>query len=348
MLGATKTRCYLSLAANLCFVCVAYSPLLAQQATLGSINGRVRTERGDVPPQRIMVTLEYLGAPRDSTYTDGQGQFGFHSLAPGPYAVSVNDQQYEPARKEADIPATSLAPTTFVEITLAPKRSEVSDSASQPNASGANRDLMDARAYSANFPKSALKEFKKGQEADAAGKRDEAIRHYEKAVAIAPDYYFAHNNLGSDYQSKADFPAARKEFLRVVELNQSDAAAYFNLSNVCMLSGQLADAKQYLDEGLRRQPDSALGQFLLGSLNLRVGKTPEAESALRRAIQIDPFMAQARLQLVNLLLKMGRKLDAASQLRDFIAAFPDNPFTAQAKQSLQRLEAQGKPVADSH
>jgi predicted Zn-dependent protease len=115
-----------------------------------------------------------------------------------------------------------------------------------------------------------------------------------------------------------------------------------------MLSGQLADAKQYLDEGLRRQPDSALGQFLLGSLNLRVGKTPEAESALRRAIQIDPFMAQARLQLVNLLLKMGRKLDAASQLRDFIAAFPDNPFTAQAKQSLQRLEAQGKPVADSH
>jgi tetratricopeptide (TPR) repeat protein len=348
-MSATATSgVFASLAVQLCLVLFACPPLLAQQSTLGSINGRVRTERGEVPPQRIMVTLEYLGAPRDSAYTDGQGQFGFHSLSPGPYAVSVNDQQYEPARKEADIPATSLAPTTFVEITLIPKLTASADSASNAISHGSNRNLMDAREYSANFPKSAMKEFKKGQEADAAGKRDAAIRHYEKAVAIAPDYYFAHNNLGSDYQSKSDFPAARKEFQRVVELNQSDAAAYFNLSNVCMLSGQLPDAKQYLDEGLRRQPDSALGQFLLGSLNLRLAKFSEAESALRRAMQIDPFMAQVRLQLINLMMKQGRRQDAASLLRDFIATFPDNSFTAQAKQLLTRLDAPAKPAAVSH
>ncbi|MGA2417549.1 MAG: tetratricopeptide repeat protein [Candidatus Sulfotelmatobacter sp.] len=313
--------------------------------TLGSIIGRVHAERGEAPPDRILVNLDFRGASMNSVFTDAQGTFGFHTLAPNQYTVRIDDEHYQPVEKSAVIENTTMSPIVFVDITLVPKKETPS---APPVASGSNLNMIDARAYSANFPKSALKEFKKGQEADAAGKRDEAIRHYEKAVAVAPDYYFAHNNLGSDYQSKADFPAARKEFLRVVELNQSDAAAYFNLSNVCMLSGQLADAKQYLDEGLRRQPDSALGQFLLGSLNMRVGKIPEAEGALRRAIKIDPFMAQARLQLVNLLLKMGRKLDAASQLRDFIAAFPDNPFTAQAKQSLQRLEAQGKPVADSH
>jgi predicted Zn-dependent protease len=95
---------------------------------------------------------------------------------------------------------------------------------------------------------------------------------------------------------------------------------------------------------MRRQPDSALGQFLLGSLNLRLGKLPEAESALRRAIQLDPAMAQAQLQLVNLMLKQGRKQDAASQLRDFVGAFPDSPFSTQAKQLLQRLEAPSKPT----
>ncbi len=327
--------------------CLACPLQSAAQQTLGSIIGRIRLEHGEAPPQRVLIDLQLRSASMNSVYTDAQGTFGFHTLVPDSYTVSIDDEHYQPVQRVAVIEATTMSPIVFVDITLVPKKTGESASA-PPVAAGSNLNMIDARAYSANFPKSALKEFKKGQEADAAGKRDEAIRHYEKAVAIAPDYYFAHNNLGSDYQSKADFPAARKEFLRVVELNQSDAAAYFNLSNVCMLSGQLADAKQYLDEGLRRQPDSALGQFLLGSLNLRVGKTPEAESALRRAIQIDPFMAQARLQLVNLLLKMGRKLDAASQLRDFIAAFPDNPFTAQAKQSLQRLEAQGKPVADSH
>jgi len=256
----------------------------------------------------------------------------------------VNDELYEPARKEADIPATSLGPTTFVDITLIAKAAAKGDSMSTAKSPGANPDLTDVREYSVNFPKSAVKEFKRGQDADAAGKRDEAIRHYQKAVTIAPEYYFAHNNLGSDYQSKSDFPAARKEFQRVVELNQSDAAAYFNLSNVCMLSGQLPDAKQYLDEGLRRQPDSALGQFLLGSLNLQLKKFSEAEVALRRAMQINPFMAQARLQLVNLLLKQGRKQDAISQLRDFIATFPDSSFAMQAKQALKRLEVQATPV----
>jgi tetratricopeptide (TPR) repeat protein len=339
-----KSRVCLSLAACVWFAFPVCSPVLAQQVTLGSIIGHVRMDRGDVPPQRIMVTLEYLGAPRDSTYTDGQGQFGFHSLSPGLYAVSVNDQQYEPVHRDADIPATSLAPTTFVDITLMPKVAEKGASASASKSPGANPDLTDVREYSTHFPKAAVKEFKKGQEADAAGKWDEAIRHYQKAVVIAPDYYFAHNNLGADYLRKSEFAPAREEFQRVVDLNQSDSAAYFNLSNVCMLSGLLPDARQYLEEGIRRQPDSALGQFLLGSLNLRLGKLREAENALRRAILLDPFMAQARLQLVNLLLKQGRKDDASSQLRDFVSSFPDSSFNTQAKQLLQRLQAPPKPA----
>jgi hypothetical protein len=31
-------------------------------------------------------------------------------------------------------------------------------------------------------------------------------------VKIAPDFYMAHNNLGSDFLSKSDFSAARNEF----------------------------------------------------------------------------------------------------------------------------------------
>jgi tetratricopeptide (TPR) repeat protein len=345
MSDPVKSRVCFSLLACLCLALPTRSPLFAQQVILGSIIGHVRTDRGEVPPQRILVTLEYIGAPRDSVYTDGQGTYGFHNLSPGPYSVSVNDQQFELVRLRADIPATSLAPTAFVDITLTPKATSKGDAASATKTQGSNPNLTDAREYSTNFPKSAVKEFKKGQESDGAGKRDDAIRHYQKAIVIAPDYYFAHNNLGSDYMSKSDLASARREFERVIELNQSDSAAYFNLSNVCMLSGQLPDAKRYLDEGMRREPDSALGQFLLGSLNLRLGKLPEAESALRRTIQMDPFMAQARLQLVNLLLKLGRKQDALSQLRDFLSSFPGNSFSPHAKQLVQRLEAAPLPAA---
>jgi tetratricopeptide (TPR) repeat protein len=326
---------------------LAATPQSAAQTgqTLGSIIGRARDERGEAPVQRVLVTLELRGASMNSVYTDAQGTFGFHTLQPNLYTIHIDDDNYEPAEKNAVIEATTLSPVTFVDITLIPRKTAEAAPELRPQPSGSNLNIIDAREYSTHFPKAAVKEFKKGQEADGVGKRDDALRHYQKAIALAPDYYFAHNNLGSDYLSKSDFPAARHEFERVVELNQSDAAAYFNLSNVCMLSGQFPDAKQYLDAGLRRQPDSALGQFLLGSLNLRTGKLPEAESALRRAIQTDPLMTQARLQLVNLLLKQGRKDDAASQLRDFVTTFPGSSFNMQAKELLQRLEAPPKPSA---
>jgi tetratricopeptide (TPR) repeat protein len=322
---------------------LAASPQSLAQEILGSIIGRALDERGQPPTQRVLVDLQLRGASMNSVYTDAQGTFGFHTLTPNSYIVSINDENYQTVQKVAVIEATSMSPMVFVEITLVAKKKESSPGV-QPQPSGSNVNITDVREYSTHFPKSAVKEFKKGQEADAANKRDDAIHHYQKAIAIAPDYYFARNNLGSDYLSKSDFAAAREEFQRVVGLNQSDAAAYFNLSNVCMLSGQLRDAKQYLDDGMRRQPDSALGQFLLGSLNLRMGKLPEAESALRRAIQLDPAMAQARLQLINLMLKQGRKLDAASQLRDFIGTFPESSFSTQAKQLLQRLESPSKPA----
>jgi len=284
-----------------------------------------------------MVTLEVRGAAMDSVYTDSQGTFGFHSLGPNPYYVSVNDEHYEPVRIATVIMPTSLNPTTFLDITLIPKSPEKADSASA-KPQGGNPALLDVRELTAKFPKPARKEFEKGLGADRAGKRDEAIRHYQKAVQVSPDFYYAHNNLGSDYLSRSDFVGARKEFEQVVRLNQSDAAAYFNLSNVCMLTAQLSDARSYLEEGMRRQPDSALGHFLLGSLNLREGKLPEAERALRQAVELDPVMVQPRLQLVNLFLKQGRKEEAVGELHAFMSAFPDNSFNKQAKDLLRRLE----------
>ncbi len=316
-------------------------PCFSQQQTLGSIIGHIRVQRGDTPPERVLVSLEVRGAPMDSVYTDSSGTFGFHSLGANAYNVVVDDDHYEPVRRQANIDPAQLSPVVFLDITLVPKAGKTA-SAALALSPGSNPNMIDVREYAKRFPKTADKEFEKGLNADSAGNKEQAIRHYEKAVSLAPDFYYAHNNLGSDYLSKSDFANARKEFERVVQLNQSDAAGYFNLSNVCMLSAQLPEAEKYLDEGMRRQPDSALGQFLRGSLDLRLGKLGEAEGALRRAIELNPVMAQARLQLVNLLMRQGRKDDAVAQLQNFVDAFPESPFSPQAKQLLQKLESQSK------
>lgn len=328
--------------ASLIFGCVFWLALpgtMPAQQTLGSIVGHVRVARGDVPPERVLVTLEVRGAAMDSVYTDSQGTFGFHNLGPNPYYVLVDDDHYQPTRAKAVVDPDFMAPTVFLNITLTPKVSAKETAAALSAPSGTNPNLADVREYSVHFPKHAVKEFDKGVEADRRGKRDEAVKHYEKAVLIAPNFYPAHNNLGSDYLSRSDFAAARKEFEQVVRLNQSDAAAYLNLSNVHMLMGQLPEAQHFLEEGMRRQPDSAMGHYLLGTLDLRLGRMPEAEHALRQAVQLDPVMVQPRLQLVNFLLEQGRKQDAVAELHAFLNSFPDTPFHKRARELLQRLES---------
>jgi len=328
--------------------CILSVTSAAQQQTLGSIIGHTQIVRGDAPPDPILVSLEVRGAPMDSVYTDSSGAFGFHSLGANLYTVVINDDHYEPVRRDVVIDPSMLSPLAFLDIRLIPKANQTVKE-NTPAPSGTNLNLIDIHDYEKRFPKAASKEFSKGLSADHSGDKDQAILHYKKAIVVAPDFYYAHNNLGSDYVSKSDFADARKEFERVVELNQSDAAGYFNLSNVCMLSGQLADAQKYLDEGTRRQPDSALGTFLRGSLDIRLGRFVDAEAPLRRAVALSPTMGQARLQLVNLFLKQGRTQDAVFQLHDFLATLPESPFAAQARQLLQKLETQSKaanPIAN--
>src|SRR5207244_11923783 len=98
-------------------------------------------------------------------------------------------------------------------------------------AQGGNPYLVDPADYNKRFPKKAIKEYEKGLDADHQDKREEAIAHYEAALKIAPDFYPAHNNRGSDYLSKSDFAAARKEFEEAIGLNQCDAAVSCELSD---------------------------------------------------------------------------------------------------------------------
>ena len=320
---------------------VTVPALVAQQGGVGSIVGQLQQARGDLSG-RIFVELQLRGATITSAYTDDQGKFGFSGLGSNPYHVVISDEHFYPV-DQLVVLDTTISTLSIAQITLTVRETAKKDSLPKRQV-GSNPHLIDSSDYRRHFPKGAVKEFDRGVEADKTDKKEDAIRHYAKAVQISPDFYPAHNNLGSDYLSKSDFANARKEFEQVIRLNQSDAAAYFNLSNVCMMTGQFADAHRYLDEGMRREPDSALGHFLLGSLDIKTGNYSLAEAPLRQAIQLNPTMAQARLQLVNLFLQEGKQSEATGQLQDFIKTFPDNPFVPRARLLLQKLNAPAQPL----
>src|SRR5882757_10468414 len=167
----------------------------SQQNQLGKIIGNVRVVRGDFPAHPVLISLEMRGAPIESKYSDDQGRFGFYSLVPNQYRVSISDVAYEPVSTTTEVnPATS--PVNFVEFTLVPRSDTKKDSLPR-RVEGSNPFLIDPTEYYRHFPKKTVKEFERGVDADHRGKTDEAIGHYEKALSYSPSFYPAHNNLGS-------------------------------------------------------------------------------------------------------------------------------------------------------
>jgi Flp pilus assembly protein TadD len=312
----------------------------AQLQQLGRIIGQVRIARGDFPPHRILVELRLRGGAVDSQYADVQGRFGFNNLPPNEYRVVINDDDYYAVDERVNV-NPDFSPYAMVQIWLRPREDKNKDDPIGTRASGGNPYLVDPADYNKRFPKKALKEYERGLDAERKGKQDEAIAHYTGALKIAPDYYPAHNNLGSLYLGKTDFKSAEEQFQEAVRLDQNDAQAYFNLGNVLMLTRRYPESESALSLGLQRRPDSAFGHFLQGCLFSRTGNYAEAEKSLREALRLDLTMWQAHLQLVNVYLQQGRRDEAISQLQAFLKAFPGAPTAPKARELLRKLQSSG-------
>jgi tetratricopeptide (TPR) repeat protein len=231
---------------------------------------------------------------------------------------------------------------TLVRVVLRRRPEEISK---EPPASipGGNPHVVSVDTYRKKFPRKVIKEFEAGVKDADKGKIDKAIKHYQEAVKLAPDFYPAHNNLGTLYLSQRNIDAAEAAFSEVIKLNSTDANAYFNLGNVFFLTQRYEDAERVLHEGLSRQSLSAFGHYLLGSVRVRRGRYPEAEPSLQRAIRLDPEMPNVRLELVNLYLVQQRKDDAIRELQAFVELFPDDPMLEKVEELLARLQEATEP-----
>jgi tetratricopeptide (TPR) repeat protein len=307
----------------------------AQGQKTASIVGQLRI-RGLQPNARIEVKLEARFAVAGITYSDMEGKFAFIDLPPNLYHVVVNDEEYEPVRVEAIISSIS-AQNVLVQIELRPKSKGNATTTAENGPSGGNRNLVDKDALGKEFPKDAVNAFEKGVKLSNEGKADEAIKKFEEAIAIAPSFYQAKNNLGSVLLTKGDYSGAKQQFEAVTKIQQADAAAYFNLGNVYLLTNHANESYWALQEGLKREPGSPKGRFLLGALYSRTGRYAEAEKQLSDVLQMEPTMSQVHLELANLYIRQRNEPMAIMELTTFLSRFPEDPMAPKAKDVLIRM-----------
>jgi Tfp pilus assembly protein PilF len=319
-------------------LCAVLQP--QQVSNTATLVGQLHITRMGSPPMRVMVKLERSGVLVGETYTDAEGNFSFEDLPANLYHVTVRQEGYLPIEVAVNVNPT-VQHIARVQLELIPENKP--NQGSQSSLMGGNPSMVDEATLVSNYPKEARKQFEKATKAQLEGKREDAIEHYEKALAIAPEMYFARNNLGSLYLEDQKFEDAEKAFKKVIADNQADANAYFNLGNVYLITSRLTEAAAAIDEGLKRQPQSGFGQFLMGSILIRKGDTREAERRLLVALNYDPGLANAHLALANLYIRQNRNENAATELSVFLKQSPESSFAPHARELLKRLQPGSPP-----
>ena len=142
------------------------------------------------------------------------------------------------------------------------------------------------------------------------GEVDDAIAEYNHALAIMPDYMEAHFDLGTALALKGNLDGAIAQYQQVLKMQPDYAEANYNLGRVLLLNGDTDKAIGYLDKTFAADSDAMARWFNLGNEFLQQQDWQCAIVCYQQAIKINPRLADAYANLGVALSQKGETREA--------------------------------------
>ena len=155
------------------------------------------------------------------------------------------------------------------------------------------------------------------------GQLGASIESYEKALAIKPDYAEAHNNLGNVFRESNQMAAAVKSYENAI-INKPDyIEAHYSLGISLQDLGQLDGAVKSFEEILAIRPSFAEMHNNLGVLHQELDQLDVAVVRFEEALVIKPDFAEAHNNLGNVLQELDQSDEALKSYKKALVIKPD-------------------------
>ena len=147
----------------------------------------------------------------------------------------------------------------------------------------------------------------------ALGQLDAAVKRYEQALAIKPDYAEAHYNLGITLHDLGQLEAAVKRFEQTLAIKPDDAEAHNNLGNTLKALGQLEAAVKHYEQALVIKPDFAEVHCHLSAVKQYVADDSQI-TQMQMLLSTDELRPSNRMHLCFALAKAYEDLGKDDEL----------------------------------
>ncbi len=111
------------------------------------------------------------------------------------------------------------------------------------------------------------------------GNLEEALKAFERATQLKPDYPDAKHNLGNIYLQMGRTEEAEEQFKLVVSLKPQMYQAQFNLAYITYQKGDYAASREYLQQVMKLNPDYANAREMLMTIESMGDPLPSSDTS---------------------------------------------------------------------
>jgi tetratricopeptide (TPR) repeat protein len=293
-------------------------------AAQGLVQGTVVDTQGQ-PVEGAAITIEQEGTNRHfDMKTDKKGGFMQIGLASAGYKITATKDKLtasQTVRVSQGRPATAK---------LVLGATAAAASGAEAAAVAALRKLLDEAIAASN-----------------AGKHDEAIAGFTKAIEGNPTCFACYYNIGYNYAQKKDYANAETNYKKAIEMKADYVDAYAGLASIynaqrkfdeaAAASAKVTEFSNTLGGG-NTAGGGADAFFNQGVILWNGGKIAEAKKSFESAIQANPNHAEAHYQLGMALVNEGNLAGAATEFETYLKLAPEGPNAPTAKGLIPQLK----------
>jgi tetratricopeptide (TPR) repeat protein len=292
-------------------------------AAQGLVQGTVTDAQGQ-PVDGAAVSIEQDGTNRHfDMKTNKKGEFMQIGLASGKYKVTATKDKLTASR---DVQISQGRPATAKLVLGAATGASPAETA----AAAALRKVLDEAIAASN-----------------AGKFDEAIAGFNKALESNASCFACYYNIGYNYAQKKEYDNAETSYKKAVELKADYADAYAGLASVynaqrkfdqaAAASAKATELSSTLGGG-NTAGGGADALYNQGVILWNAGKVADAKKSFEAAIQANPNHAEAHYQLGMALVNEGNLAGEGTEFETYLKLAPAGTNSATAKALVAQLK----------